>query len=106
MKRFPLYLLLTLPFCAFSELNEDQTPPAITVYTQFEHPYSALFDRHHERGTASDHESPGSGFHWRDLSRSHGNEVSVELVVVTFKGTCEMDYGGRRGSRGFRGETQ
>jgi hypothetical protein len=33
----------------------------------------------------------GLDFTWRDLSRSHGNEVSVELVVVTFKGTCEMN---------------
>ena len=93
MKRFPLYLLLTLPFCAFSELNEDQTPPAITVYTQFEHPYSTIsIDTMREELRAI--MSPlGLDFTWRDLSRSHGNEVSVELVVVTFKGTCEMDDG-------------
>jgi hypothetical protein len=33
----------------------------------------------------------GLDFTWRDLSRSSGNEVSVELVVVSFKGTCKTD---------------
>ena len=100
MKRVPLCLLLAFPFCAFSELKEDKTPPAITVYTQFEHPYSAISidTMREELGAIM---SPlGLDFTWRDLNRSRGNEVSVELVVVTFKGTCEMD-GGMTG----RGET-
>jgi hypothetical protein len=93
MKRAPFYLLLAFPFCASSELTEDKTPPAITVYTQFEHPYSAtaIDTMRDELGAIM---SPlGLDFAWRDLSRSRGNEVSIELVVVTFKGTCEMDAG-------------
>jgi hypothetical protein len=93
MKRAWLCLLLAFPFCAFSELKVDTAPPAITVYTQFEHPYSAMSidTMREELGAIM---SPlGLDFTWRDLSRSRGNEVSVELVVVTFKGTCEMDGG-------------
>src|SRR5512144_189463 len=91
MKRALPCLLLAFPFCAFSELKEDNTPPAITVYTQFEHPYSAtsIDTMREELGAIM---GPlGLDFTWRDLNRSRGNEVSVELVVVTFKGTCEME---------------
>jgi hypothetical protein len=91
MKRALSCLLLAFPFCAFSELKEDTTPPAITVYTQFELPYSttSMDTMREELGAIM---SPlGLDFTWRDLSKSHGNEVSVELVVVTFKGTCEID---------------
>ena len=91
MKRAPLYLLFAFPFCAFSELKEDKTPPAITVYTQFDHPYSttAMDVMRQELGAIM---SPlGLDFTWRDLNAAHGNEVSVELVVVTFKGKCEID---------------
>jgi hypothetical protein len=90
MKPAPLFLVLAFPFCAFSELKEDKTPPAITVYTQFEHPYSAtaIDVMQHELGEIM---SPlGLDFTWRDLNQSHGNEVSVELVVVTFKGNCDL----------------
>jgi hypothetical protein len=93
MKRAWLCLLLAFPFCVFSELKEDTAPPAITVYTQFEHPYSAVSidTMREELGAIM---SPlGLEFTWRDLGRSRGNEVSVELVVVTFKGTCEIDAG-------------
>jgi hypothetical protein len=91
MKRATLLILLAFPFCAHSELKEDTTPPAITVYTQFEHSYSAtvMDTMRQELGTIM---GPlGLEFTWRDLNASHGNEVSVELVVVTFKGKCEMD---------------
>src|SRR4051794_14545235 len=91
MKRARFCLLLAFPFCALSELKEDTNPPAITVYTQFENGYSAnsMETMRDELGAIM---SPlGLDFTWRDLSNSHGNEVSVELVVVTFKGICEVD---------------
>src|SRR5215472_9632648 len=85
-----LILLLAIPTCALSELKQDNAPPAITVYTQFEHPYSAAaIDEMREELSAL--MAPlGLEFTWRDLNASHGNEVSVELVVVTFKGSCNM----------------
>ena len=93
MKRVWLYpsLLLALPFCALSELKQDNAPPAITVYTQFEHPYAAVAADRMRQELANIMGPLGLNFTWRDLNSSHGNEVSVELVVVTFKGTCNMD---------------
>src|SRR5690349_21215468 len=90
MKRARLYLALALPFCAYSELKEDRTPPAITVYTQFEHAYSttAIATMREELGAIM--RPLGLEFAWRDLNVSRGNEISVELVVATFKGDCEM----------------
>jgi hypothetical protein len=105
MKRAALYLLPVLPFCARSELKEDRTPPAITVYTQFEHGYStaAVDTMRRELGAIM---SPlGLEFTWRDLNSSHGNEISEELVVVTFKGKCEMHneahFAGEAGALGW-----
>jgi hypothetical protein len=106
MKRALLVLSLAFPFCALSELKEDNTPPAITVYTQFNHPYSAISmdTMREELGVIM--RPLGLDFTWRDLNSSHGNEVSVELVVVTFKGSCEMDGGMRvNGETGALGWT-
>src|SRR5450759_1282291 len=92
MKRalLSLSLLLAIPFCALSELKQDNAPPAITVYTQFEHPYSAVASEHMRQELVNVMGPLGLEFTWRDLNASRGNEVSVELVVVTFKGTCNM----------------
>lgn len=105
MKRASLYLLLAFPFCASSELKENKTPPAITVYTQFDHGYSAgaMDVMRQELGAIM---APlGLEFTWRDLATSRGNEVSIELVVVTFKGLCEMSvdyrYTGETGALGW-----
>jgi hypothetical protein len=84
-------LLLAIPSCALSQLEPDNAPPAVTVYTQFDKPYSAvsLDEMKHELETIM---GPlGLDFAWRSLAGARGNEVSAELVVVTFKGTCEMD---------------
>ena len=47
----------------------------------------------------------GLQFAWRDLRSSTGTEVSVELVVVSFKGTCQMTDsfapGGENGALGW-----
>src|SRR5213078_2142913 len=48
----------------------------------------------------------GMEFTWRELEASSGSEVSVELVVVTFKGTCQMSAGlPARGETGALGWT-
>src|SRR5690348_1205810 len=81
---------LALPICAWCEMTNRSAPPAITVYTQFEHSSSAssLETMREELDTIM---GPlGLSFTWRDLQASTGSEVSVELVVVTFKGSCEI----------------
>jgi hypothetical protein len=94
MKRTSLYLLLAFPFCAYSELKENKTPPAITVYTQFDQKYSATAMNVMRQELSAIMAPLGLEFTWRDLATSRGNEVSVELVVVTFKGECDTsgDY--------------
>jgi hypothetical protein len=72
-------------------MKEDKVPPAITVYTHFEQSYSptAVETMRHELAAIMG--PMGLEFAWRDLDASRGNEVSVELVVVTFKGKCLVE---------------
>ena len=101
-----LSLIVAFPFCACSQTPQEDTPPAITVYTQFAKPYSAisLDEMKHEMAAIM---SPlGLDFSWRSLKNATGSEVSAELVVVTFQGSCEMDdvvnsHGGNVGALGW-----
>jgi len=84
-------LFFAFPFCAISQLPKDNVPPAITVYTQFEYPSSVVSLHEMKRETEAIMGVLGLDFTWRLLDATRGNEVSAELVVVTFKGTCRMD---------------
>ena len=87
------FFLLAIPICAWSEMREDSAPPEVTVYTQFEHPSSAISVATMKEELDDIMGPLGLDFTWRDLHASSGNEVSVELVVVSFKGTCQMSEG-------------
>ncbi len=71
-------------------LDAQNPPPAITVYTQFESASSAVSIEVMKEELESIMHPLGVDFTWRDLHDSTGSQVSVELVVVSFKGTCEM----------------
>jgi hypothetical protein len=62
----------------------------IFLYTQFQQqvPVSVEDAVHEELETIMD--PIGMRFEWRSLSRPRGNEVSIELAVVTFKGRCDV----------------
>ena len=92
MKRLSWYrcLPLALPLCAPCLAAPEDVPPAVTVYTQFEQTYSAPTLDEMKRETAAIMGPLGLDFAWRSLGVVRGNEVSAELVVVTFKGDCEM----------------
>ena len=85
-----LHILLALPIAAWSELRDEAQPPAITVYTQFENTPSAVSASTMRQDLEAIMDPMGLQFTWRDLRGSSGSEVSVELVVVSFKGTCQM----------------
>jgi len=91
MKRISVHLVIWLafPLAAWGESTEH-TPPAITVYTQFEHASSEVLVQVMREELEAIMRPLGLEFTWRDLQSSSGNEVSVELVVVSFKGTCRM----------------
>jgi hypothetical protein len=77
----------------------------IALYTNFQQPPSGemLQALHDEVGSIMS--SAGLRFEWRALAGVHGNEVSVELAVVTFRGQCEVDgvtpRGGHPGALGW-----
>jgi hypothetical protein len=107
MKRISIHLVVSMAFSlgAWGE-SAEQTPPAITVYTQFEHASSGVSIEMMREELEAIMRPLGLDFTWRDLPASNGNEVSVELVVVSFKGTCRMsDSLPSRGETGALGWT-
>ena len=62
----------------------------IALYTHFDHPapqgvFEALQDE-----LENIMQPIGWNFEWRSLNGVRGNEVSVELAVLTFKGRCDV----------------
>ena len=93
MKPVAWYLCLPLafPFCALTQAAQENVPPAVTVYTQFQKPYSAISLDEMKHELAAIMGPLGLDFTWRSLDAVRGNEVSAELVVVTFQGTCGIE---------------
>jgi len=97
MNRFLLCLALgVLP--AFGEPLGGQVAP-ITLYTNFaqEAPQGV---RDALRDELDQIMSPlGFQFTWRSLAGVRGNEISVELAVITFKGRCDVSGISGRGTQ-------
>src|ERR1041384_7188558 len=87
----PLILFLTL--CALPGFGGEPRPvpvAPISLFAQFqEEPPAAVVDALHEE-LASVMAPMGLRFEWHALSGVRGNEVSVELAVLTFKGRCDV----------------
>lgn len=90
MFKFKYALCLALGILpAFGEPRGVQAAP-ITLYTSFQHEpppavVEALQDELEQIMTPI-----GLHFTWRSLSGVRGNEISVELAVITFKGRCDL----------------
>ena len=82
--------LLAIPVWASSVANERSLPPAVTIYTQFDSAASASSIQPMKEELDAILGPLGLEITWRDLHASSGSEVAVELVVVSFKGTCQM----------------
>lgn len=78
-----------------AELAEVKEPRAeaapITVYTHFDQECSAVSLEEMKAELSTIMSPIGLSFEWRSLDAARGNEVAVELVVVNFKGKCEME---------------
>ena len=75
---------------ATAELRQSLNAAQITLYTSFEQaPPDALVSEL-QLEVESIMEPAGLQFEWRTLGPDSANHVSVELVVVTFKGSCEL----------------
>lgn len=100
-------VLCLAPAVLLSAGGTRQTPVApIALYTQFQvEPPEAVM--HALQDELESIMSPmGMHFEWHSLSGVRGNEVSVELAVLTFKGRCDAaGLVGRTSSPGALGWT-
>ncbi len=96
-------LLLCLVLGALPGISQNRVPPVtvtvaashvplvpIALYTHFDHeiPEGVVEALHSE--VESIMEPIGLNLEWRSLNGVRGNEVSVELAVLTFKGHCDV----------------
>ena len=86
------WLLFCLAVGVLPAAGEPREAPVapITLYTQFQQdPPKAVLEA--IQAELESIMSPmGLNFLWRSLSAASGSEVSVELAVVHFKGTCDV----------------
>ncbi len=72
--------------------QKGATLAPIALYSQFQQqPPAAVLDAI-RRELAEIMAPLGLQFEWRSLTATRGKEVAVELVVVTFKGRCELTH--------------
>lgn len=81
----------------FGKDRPDETVP-VTLYTKFEHEISPDIKAAIQEEVGTIMEPIGLTFEWRSLARATGSEVSVELAVITFKGSCNVESLGLRAS--------
>jgi hypothetical protein len=87
-------LLLCLALGALPALGEEhirQAPVAapITLYSQFQREAAPAVVDALKKELDKIMNPIGLSFDWRAIPRVNGNEVSVELAVITFKGRCD-----------------
>ena len=88
--RHVLALLLTLGvFPGLSENRQTQVAP-ISLYAQFQQKPSDTVLLALQEEVQSIMEPAGLRFEWRSLAANRGNEISVELAVLTFRGRCDV----------------
>ena len=68
--------------------DRPQEPVPVTLYTKFDHEVPPAVAAAIQQEVGAIMEPIGISFDWRNLSLANGSEVSVELAVITFKGTC------------------
>jgi hypothetical protein len=106
MSRFGFFLVLALSATVLSgQPGEDPAENQITIYTRFDRqPSAALLG---EIRSEMDAIMAPLGLHvgWRSLDSATGREVMAEILVVSFKGTCEasevLPDVSRRGALGW-----
>ena len=88
MFRFGLFCLMLGVLPGFGE-NRQQSAVPVTLYHKFQvdPPAAVMAALQDELEVIMD--PIGIRFDWRSLNAVRGNEVSVELAVITFKGRCD-----------------
>jgi len=84
------FVLLTLSALALHS-QVDEPAAALTIYTRFAHPPSALSIGYMETELDAIMLPFHLRFDWRSLEQASGHEVVAEVVVVGFQGACRVD---------------
>lgn len=88
--RLSFALALTLAAApGFSE-TRVAPPASIALYTQFQQNFPVEVESALRDELTSIMAPIGLSFEWRPLEGVRGNEVAVELAVLTFKGRCDV----------------
>ncbi len=92
MKQFGLLLWLALSATVLSGQSGDESAAnQITIYTQFDHAPSAGSIDHMKIELDAIMAPLGLRFDWRSLEGATGHEVLAEIMVLSFKGTCQSN---------------
>ena len=104
MKRSIRFVLLMLSAMALRG-QIDEPAGALTIYTRFTHPPSALSIGYMKTELDAIMLPFNMRFDWRSLEHASGHEVAAEIVVVSFKGVCRADtmrpWGSSAGTLGW-----
>jgi len=90
MKRTMLFCVLMFSAMALPG-QADESTGALTIYTRFAHPPSALLVGRMKTELDAIMLPFNLRFDWRSLEQANGHEVVAEVVVVNFKGACQVD---------------
>jgi len=90
MKRLPPFVLLML-FAITLRGQIDEPAGALTIYTRFAHPPSALSIGYMKTELDAVMLPFNLRLDWRSLEHVSGHEVVAEVMVVSFQGACQVD---------------
>ncbi len=66
-----------------------RTTPLITIYTSFQHDVAEPVEQAMQAEVASIMKPAGFDVEWRSLNGANDSRVAAEIVVVTFRGSCD-----------------
>jgi hypothetical protein len=109
MYRLLVSVLLALSATVlFGQSGDEPADNLITIYTQYDHPPSAVSLDQMKIELEAIMAPLNLRFGWRPLESASGSDVLAEILVVTFKGTCQTNQtnpltpgGSRKGALGW-----
>jgi hypothetical protein len=85
-------LFSCLLLAAWPALGEERQELPAILYTSFQYPAAPAVVTALEDEVEAIMGQLGRHYEWRSLRGDHGNEVSAELAVLTFKGRCDIEF--------------
>jgi len=85
------HLLLCLALVAVPSWAGGRTAPSVRLYAQFQQEPPDVVFGSMQAELRTILEPLGLAYDWRELDLSGGTEVSTELAVIHFKGSCDVE---------------